>query len=118
MEAGYADGSWRLVRRLNHNQDKIQLLEEVNFEIDYLDTDGKSVLKTEKLSIKTPNLRKTGLGKDVTNKFLGGLPGIQKEGCDGFITSATFVLHEPLKEINTLCLEFFGHDLKAANKQL
>ena len=112
------DGSWRLVRRLNHNQDKIQLLEEVNFEIDYLDTDGKNVLKTEKLSIKTPNLRKTGLGKDVTNKFLGGLPGIQKEGCDGFITSATFVLHEPLKEINTLCLEFFGHDLKAATQAI
>ncbi|NBQ34875.1 MAG: FAD-binding oxidoreductase, partial [Gammaproteobacteria bacterium] len=112
------DGSWRLVRRLDHNQDKIQLLEEVNFEIDHLDTDGKSVLKTEKLSIKTPNLRKTGLGKDVTNKFLGGLPGIQKEGCDGFITSATFVLHEPLKEINTLCLEFFGHDLKAATQAI
>jgi len=32
-------------------------------------------------------------GKDVTDKFLSGLPGIQKEGCDGIITSATFILH-------------------------
>ena len=31
--------------------------------------------------------RKEGLGKDVTDKFLAGLPGIQKEGCDGLITS-------------------------------
>jgi hypothetical protein len=28
-----------------------------------------------------------GLGKDVTDKFLAGLPGIQKEGCDGLITA-------------------------------
>ena len=31
--------------------------------------------------------RKAGLGKDVTDKFLAGLPGVQKEGCDGLITS-------------------------------
>jgi hypothetical protein len=30
-----------------------------------------------------------GPGKDVTDKFLGGVPGVQKEGCDGLITSAT-----------------------------
>jgi FAD/FMN-containing dehydrogenase/Fe-S oxidoreductase len=59
-------------------------------------------------------MRKSGLGKDVTNKFLDGLPGIQKEGCDGFITSAEFILHQPLAHINTLCLEFFGYDLTAA----
>jgi FAD/FMN-containing dehydrogenase len=59
-------------------------------------------------------MRKSGLGKDVTNKFLDGLPGIQKEGCDGFITSAQFILHQPLAHINTLCLEFFGYDLDRA----
>jgi FAD/FMN-containing dehydrogenase len=29
--------------------------------------------------------RKDGLGKDVTDKFLGGVPGVQKEGTDGLI---------------------------------
>jgi FAD/FMN-containing dehydrogenase len=38
----------------------------------------------------------------------------QKEGCDGFITSAQFILHQPLAHINTLCLEFFGYDLDRA----
>jgi len=30
------------------------------------------------------------------DKFLSGLPGIQKEGCDGIITSARFILHTRL----------------------
>ncbi|HBA96067.1 MAG TPA: FAD-linked oxidase, partial [Gammaproteobacteria bacterium] len=98
----------------DHNQDKIQLLDEVSFKIHHLKTDGKTLLKTETLTINATNMRKSGLGKDVTNKFLDGLPGIQKEGCDGFITSAEFILHQPLEHINTLCLEFFGHDLDNA----
>ena len=53
--------------------------------------------------------RKAGLGKDVTDKFLGGLPGVQKEGCDGIITSARWVLHRMPKHIRTVCMEFFGH---------
>ena len=52
--------------------------------------------------------RKAGLGKDVTDKFLAGLPGIQKEGCDGIITSARFILHTMPPAIRTVCLEFFG----------
>jgi FAD/FMN-containing dehydrogenase len=60
------------------------------------------------------SLRKRGLGKDVTDKFLGGLPGIQKEGCDGLITSAVFVLHRMPQFTRTLCLEFFGRDLRRA----
>ncbi len=108
------DGSWLQVKRLNHNQDKIQLLDKVSFEIHTLKDDAQTIIKTKALTINTNHMRKSGLGKDVTNKFLGGLPGIQKEGCDGFITSAEFILHQPLKHINTLCLEFFGYDLKAA----
>ncbi|MDC9715537.1 MAG: DUF3683 domain-containing protein, partial [Gammaproteobacteria bacterium] len=108
------DGKWLQIKRLNHNQDKIQLLDKVSFEIHHLKKDGKSSIKSETLTINTETLRKRGLGKDVTNKFLDGLPGIQKEGCDGFITSAEFVLHQPLKHINTLCLEFFGYDLNKA----
>ena len=108
------DGNWLQVKRLNHNQDKIQLLDEVSFKIYHLKTDGEALLRTETLTISATNMRKSGLGKDVTNKFLDGLPGIQKEGCDGFITSAEFILHQPLEHINTLCLEFFGHDLDNA----
>ena len=58
--------------------------------------------------IPGPTFRKTGLGKDVTDKFLAGLPGIQKEGCDGIITSARFILHRMPPAIRTVCLEFFG----------
>ena len=54
-----------------------------------------------------------GLGKDVTDKFLAGLPGVQKEGCDGIITSATFILHRMPTHVRTVCLEFFG-DVKRA----
>ena len=45
------------------------------------------------LEIPGGRFRKAGLGKDVTDKFLAGLPGVQKEGCDGIITSARFILH-------------------------
>jgi FAD/FMN-containing dehydrogenase len=48
------------------------------------------------------------LGKDVTDKFLSGLPGVQKEGCDGLITSARWILHRMPAHTRTVCLEFFG----------
>ena len=50
-----------------------------------------------------------GLGKDVTDKFLAGLPGIQKEGCDGLITSARWIVHKMPAHTRTVCLEFFGN---------
>jgi len=49
------------------------------------------------------------LGKDVTDKFLAGLPGVQKEGCDGLITSARWVLHRMPDHTRTVCMEFFGN---------
>ncbi len=49
------------------------------------------------------------MGKDVTDKFLSGLPGIQKEGCDGLITSARWVVHRMPSHTRTVCLEFFGN---------
>ena len=60
------------------------------------------------------SFRKAGLGKDVTDKFLSGLPGVQKEGCDGFITSARFILHRMPEHVRTVCMEFFGSDLTEA----
>ena len=62
----------------------------------------------EFLSIPGETFRKTGLGKDVTDKFLAGLPGVQKEGCDGIITSAVWILHKMPPVARTVCLEFFG----------
>ncbi len=45
----------------------------------------------------------------MTDKFLSGLPGIQKEGCDGLITSARWVVHRMPAHTRTVCLEFFGN---------
>ena len=109
------DGNWLEAERLNHNLGKIHEQETVQFRISRFATDGVTLLaEPEELRIPGAQLRKQGLGKDVTNKFLGGLPGIQKEGCDGMITSAVFVLHRMPAHIRTVCLEFFGNDLRRA----
>lgn len=109
------DAQWLEVERLNHSLGKIQPTDIAEFRISYYQTDGKTPLgESQILSLSGQELRKPGLGKDVTNKFLGGLPGIQKEGCDGLITSAVFVLHPKPKYLRTICLEFFGTDLKTA----
>ena len=109
------DATWLEVERLNHNLGKIHEQETASFRIQRYQADGKTPSGApEMLNIPGHTLRKLGLGKDVTNKFLGGLPGIQKEGCDGLITSAVFVLHRMPKFIRTVCLEFFGADLRRA----
>ncbi|KXS32231.1 MAG: Uncharacterized protein AWT59_1647 [Candidatus Gallionella acididurans] len=73
------------------------------------EADGKTAHgEPQILTIPGSAFRKAGLGKDVTDKFLSGLPGIQKEGCDGIITSARFILHRAHKHTRTVCLEFFG----------
>src|SRR6185437_201911 len=83
------------------------------FRIRTLEADGRTVRGERTLEIEGRRLRKEGLGKDVTDKFLGGLPGVQKEGCDGLITSATFVLHRMPAHTRTACLEFFGEVKRA-----
>ena len=102
------DGNWLEVERLDHNYGKIHLVPEVQFLLKRFDSKGKTLLGEETLTIPGEKFRKTGLGKDVTDKFLGGLPGIQKEGCDGIVTSATWILHEMPPVTRTFCLEFFG----------
>lgn len=74
---------------------------------------GEKLLRTETLDIEGRRFRKEGLGKDVTDKFLAGLPGVQKEGCDGLITSARWVLHKMPAHTRTVCLEFFGQAREA-----
>ncbi|MBF0123934.1 MAG: DUF3683 domain-containing protein [Magnetococcales bacterium] len=110
-----ANGRWMEVTRLNHNLGKIHELPEARFQVAHYREDGVTLDGTPTLlSVSREQLRKTGLGKDVTDKFLGGIPGIQKEGCDGLITSAVFVLHRLPRFIRTVCLEFFGADLSQA----
>ena len=103
------DATWLEVTRLDHNLGKIHDIEMARFEIRRYARDGKSeIVPPEILEIPGEHFRKVGLGKDVTDKFLSGLPGIQKEGCDGLITSARFVLHRLPEFTRTVCLEFFG----------
>ncbi|MDO5623483.1 MAG: FAD/FMN-binding oxidoreductase [Pseudomonadota bacterium] len=103
------DAGWLEVTRLNHNLGKIHDVEVASFELKYFAADGTTLQKTERLDIPGATFRKEGLGKDVTDKFLAGLPGVQKEGCDGLITSARWVLHRMPEHTRTVCLEFFGN---------
>ena len=108
------DADWIEVTRLNHNLGKIHDAPSATFEVRRFAADGKTPKGSpEVLIIPGSRFRKTGLGKDVTDKFLAGLPGIQKEGCDGLITSARFILHRMPAHVRTVCLEFFGHASEA-----
>ena len=110
--------SWRMVdpdgrlletTRLDHNLGKIHDVATVRFSLQRFEADGITPHGVATiLEIAGDRFRKTGLGKDVTDKFLSGLPGIQKEGCDGIITSARFILHKQPASVRTVCLEYFG----------
>jgi len=105
-------GDWLEVERVGHNLGKIHEAPLVEWRLTW--KDGRSpaeqarVLRTETLRMPGAMFRKAGLGKDVTDKFLGGLPGVQKEGCDGLITAARWIVHRMPKHMRTVCLEYFG----------
>jgi FAD/FMN-containing dehydrogenase/Fe-S oxidoreductase len=105
-------GNWLEVSRLDHNLGKIHDAPTARFELLWKDgsrpPETARELRREVLEIPGARFRKIGLGKDVTDKFLGGLPGVQKEGCDGLITSARWVVHRMPGHVRTFCLEFFG----------
>ncbi len=97
------------VRRIGHPLRKIQPDEQVRFDV--VSSDGsldRSIL------LSGAQIRKKGLWKDITNKALGGVPGLQKEGTDGVMTSATFILHRAYPRRLTACLEFFGDSMDEA----
>jgi FAD/FMN-containing dehydrogenase len=71
-------------------------------------TAGRSTARRKSWKFPGRRFRKAGLGKDVTDKFLAGLPGVQKEGTDGLIVAARWVLHQMPPHTRTVCLEFFG----------
>ncbi|AMO98533.1 4Fe-4S dicluster domain protein [Collimonas arenae] len=107
------NGDWLDVTRLDHNLGKIHDTPLARFQLEWRHPAEKGrpsekPFKTEILEIAGRVFRKEGLGKDVTDKFLAGLPGIQKEGCDGLITSGRWILHKMPKHTRTVCLEFFG----------
>ena len=106
------EGNWLEVERIGHNLGKIHDAAEAVFELTYKEgtrpADKGRVLRTERLLLTGAQFRKVGLGKDVTDKFLGGVPGVQKEGCDGLITSARWIVHKMPPHVRTVCLEFFG----------
>lgn len=109
------NGDWLEVTRLDHNLGKIHDVALARFRLEWTHPaergrapKQKAPFKTEILEIDGRKFRKEGLGKDVTDKFLAGLPGVQKEGCDGLITSARWILHKMPKATRTVCLEFFG----------
>ena len=113
------DGNWLLVERLNHNMSKIPADEEIGFQLSRFEADGITLIgRPELLNIHGSMFRKDGLGKDVTRKALGGLPGVQKEGTDGFITEATFVVHKPFESTRSVCCEFFGQELTLATRAM
>lgn len=108
-----ADGHWLDVERVKHNRGKIHDQAEVEFRVSRFDSVTEQLIdEPQTLTFKGASLRKEGLGKDVTDKFLGGLPGVQKEGCDGIITSAWFLLHTMPTHARTVALEFYGQDLR------
>jgi FAD/FMN-containing dehydrogenase/Fe-S oxidoreductase len=111
------NGDWLEVTRLEHNLGKIHDVPVARFKLVWTHPAGKgktaAPFRTELLDIEGRTFRKEGLGKDVTDKFLAGLPGIQKEGCDGLITSARWILHKMPKFTRTVCLEFFGQAREA-----
>ncbi|MFP4522409.1 MAG: DUF3683 domain-containing protein [Fibrobacterota bacterium] len=98
------------ITRQNHPLKKIQPEDTVTFKID---EEGR---KSSFISLKGSDVRKNGLWKDITNKYLGGLPGLQKEGTDGVILDGEFVLYPAYSERRTLCLEFFGPDMDEAGR--
>lgn len=113
------DGNWLVVERIEHNMGRIEPEGEARFRLSRFSSDDMSPLgEPEELVIPGSVFRREGLGKDVTRKALGGLPGVQKEGVDGFITEATFVLHEPYAHTHTVCCEFYGQELSAATRAM
>ncbi len=111
------DGNWLEVSRVGHNLGKIHDVETARFDLVWKDGSQEPararVLRQQTLTIPGRSFRRAGLGKDVTDKFLGGLPGVQKEGCDGLITAARWVLHRRPAQTRTVCLEFFGQAREA-----
>ncbi len=107
------DGCLYTIRRREHSLRRILPEDRIRFDI--ADQRGTTI---RTVTLEGTHIRQAGLGKDITNKALGGLPGIQKEGTDGIITSARFILHRAFPRQATGCLEFFGADMDEASRAI
>ena len=110
--------SWRMVtptgelitvERKDHPRHKILPDETAVFEVKDISGGVRSVVELRGDEIRLP-----GLGKDVTNKALGGLPGMQKEGVDGIIIDAVFTVHDKPALSRVMVLEFYGRSMRHA----
>ncbi len=97
------------VERKEHPRHKILENETAIFEIKDQSGGVRNVVSLPGNEVRLP-----GLGKDVTNKALGGLPGMQKEGVDGIITEACFILHKKPVFSKVIVMEFFGRSMHTA----
>ena len=110
--------SWRMVtptgeiitvERVDHPRHKILPHETAVFAVKDQSGGVRNMVE-----LKGDEIRLPGLGKDVTNKTLGGLPGVQKEGVDGVVIDATFTLHKKPALSQVVVLEFFGRSMHGA----
>ena len=97
------------VERENHPRHKILPDETAVFAVKDVSGGVRNVVHLRGDEIRLP-----GLGKDVTNKALGGLPGMQKEGVDGIITEACFIIHKKPLHSRVMVLEFYGRSMHPA----
>lgn len=110
FKVAMADGTFKLIERTDHKIRKIMPEDDVTYRVTDLETK-----KSSEIVLKGSDIRKPGLWKDITNKTLAGVPGLQKEGCDGVITSASFILYKDYPFKTTCCLEFFGESMDEAS---
>jgi len=99
------------VQRVGHPLRKILPGDQVTFAV----CDEKKC-EIKRIALNGDDIRRHGLWKDITNKALGGIPGLQKEGTDGVITSAEFILYPAYPKKLTFCLEFYGQDMDEASR--
>ena len=109
FEMALPSGNSIKVNRTNHQFRKILPKDLLHYEI--TDNSGNLIKKN---TLRGNEIRKPGLWKDITNKALGGLPGLQKEGTDGVILDAEFILYPVFSAQKTFCLEFFDESFSEA----
>lgn len=97
------------IERENHPGHKIMPDELATFAVKDESGGARNVIHLRGDEIRLP-----GLGKDVTNKALGGLPGMQKEGVDGVILEACFQIHKKPAHSRVMALEFYGRSMRPA----
>lgn len=106
-----ATGETLQIERTNHPYRKILPDDIVIFSV--FNQTRKAI---KEIKIGGKQIRKPGLWKDITNKVLGEIPGLQKEGTDGIILNAEFILYPVFPYQRTFCLEFFGANFNEASR--